>query len=119
MLRALCFVSPFLFILIHSANAEVELSEEELVGKWCLETLGDGAKAEKENSNYEFLPGGKLRYQVSKHSNKMGDGSYKIKGNELSLKPTRKKLTVESISESEMVAKWFLTHHFSKGECSG
>lgn len=109
---AVCLLSSNL------AFAEVNLSEERIAGKWCLEFLEGGGEKEAENTNYEFLPGGKFRYQTSVHSDKMSEGTYQISGNVLSLKPTMRKLKVQQLTDTTMTAEWFMMHHFSRGACS-
>lgn len=101
-----------------AAAAEVAVDEERLVGEWCLDYVEGGGEKEIENMNYEFLPGGKFRYQTSEYSDKMSEGTYEISGNELKLKPTMRTLKVQTLNDREMTGEWFMMHHFSRGRCS-
>lgn len=103
---------------IGAVAADVTVDEDRLVGKWCLDYVEGGGEKEIENMNYEFLPGGKFRYQTSEHSDRMSDGTYEISGNELKLKPTMRTLKMQTLNDREMTGKWFMMHHFSRGPCS-
>jgi len=101
-----------------AGSAEVTVDEERLIGEWCLDYVEGGGEKDIENMNYEFLPGGKFRYQISEYSDKMADGTYEISGSELKLKPTLITLEVQTLNDREMTGKWFVMHHFSRGRCS-
>jgi uncharacterized protein (TIGR03066 family) len=118
MKKLLGFVAAVSALGAGATAAEVSLDEGRLAGKWCLEYVESGGEKDIENINYEFLPGGKFRYQTSSMSDGMSDGTYEISGNELHLKPTMRKLKVQTLTEGEMTAKWFMMHHFSRGPCS-
>jgi len=99
--------------------AAMALTAEDLAGTWCFSHYEAGGEREDENITYVFHSDGTLQYQNSSSSAVDNEGTFRIEGDSIEIKPTLMmfNLTIKSASEERLVLDGLGEFFFLRGKC--
>ena len=106
-----------------SADESVQapkLTNEYIVGSWCLAELSMMGNADKQNVNYVFHEDGTLQYQTAAENPVQTDGTWKIDDGKIDImaRPLMGPIEVQDLTADSFTLNFTLLYKFRRGSCS-